>query len=80
MPRCNFVKVALGGAVRRVIPACQLVSVAATPAISRALAISPTDWAHSGQAGTKNAALAFSASAIDKMGGIVSCTTLVRSG
>lgn len=56
MPRGILVKVARGGAVKRVTPAFQLVSEVATPFISRALATSPTDWAQIGQAGTSKAA------------------------
>jgi hypothetical protein len=45
-----------GGAVRRVTPAFQVVSVVAMPSISNARATSPTDWEQIGQAGTRKAA------------------------
>lgn len=69
-PRASLVKVPRGGAVSRVTPAFQVVSVVATPFNSRARAASPTDWAHSGQAGTSKAASIASALAASRIAGI----------
>lgn len=56
LPRLSCVEVARGGAVKRSNPGFQVVTVAGISLTSKALAISPTDWIHSGQAGTNKAA------------------------
>ena len=57
LPRFNCVADARGGAVKYSNPAFQVVNVVAILFTSSALAISPTDWMQSGQAGTSKAAL-----------------------
>lgn len=79
-PRASLVKVALGGAVSLVTPAFQVVRVAAMPSISRARATSPTDWAQSGQAGTRRAALTPCTLAASTMPGTNSSKVRTTSG
>lgn len=79
-PRLSLVSVTRGGLTARARPLCQLDCVVAMPLCSKARAISPTDWQHSGQLGTSSAASARCSLAMRNTSGINSSSTRAAFG